>query len=141
MKTAMRFSLILVAAVILTVAMVLILPEKGAQSCFSGHRDVSLVIESFDEVNKLINVKWHNNSDEVIMPKNGCTVYKKIDNQWELLDATPAFLLAIHIGPGETYDETYRVGHIDMTAGSAYKIETEFSMGEENYSISLEFEK
>jgi hypothetical protein len=141
MKTAIRLGTILIAAVIITVAMFLIIPEAKVKECISGHSEVSLTIKSFDEVNKVINAKWHNNSDEVIMPKNGCVVYRKVSGQWELLDATPAFLIAVHIAPGETYDETFRVGHIDMPVGYEYKIETEFSMGEDNYSISVEFEK
>lgn len=56
-------------------------------------------------------------------------VYKEVQGKWDLLDATPATLIAVYIAPGETYDEIYR------------KIETEFSMGEANHSIVIEFMK
>lgn len=141
MKAVIRISVIILVSIVLTVTLFFLMPANEVQYCFSGHSEVSLNVESFDETNKVINVKWHNNSSKTIMPKNGCVVYKEVQGKWELLDATPATLIAVYIAPGETYDEIYRVSHIDMSEPGKYKIETEFSMGEENYSISLEFVK
>lgn len=139
MKSAIRLSIIILVSIILTGAMYIIVPENSATVCVSEYSEVSLTIESFDEVNKVINVKWHNDSQETIVPKNGCTVYKEVDGEWELLDATPAFLIAVHIPPGEVYDEIYRVSHIDMSEPGKYMIETEFSMGDNCYKINVEF--